>query len=170
MYETHNPGQDRADVFAGRAQRDETPPGLNAPSDVNEPGSGQADRAQMETIPEHEGDQETYLGEESPYDCADIDGLTYLPRPKRQVNGRNQPGQMIAATRGSIANFKGYKNGKGRRKEKENSQRHALFVALAISDGRYARFLIVRTFRSRKTKSDTVERSGWQRNFEYMGS
>ena len=68
--------------------------------------------------PETEGGIDLGDDDASTYEWTDEHAATYLLRPKRPVSGRNQPGQMITATRGSIANFKGYKNGNGPQKGK----------------------------------------------------
>ena len=118
MYETHKPSTDRSDVFVAL-----TPTiGELESSQGNIPSAAiveQSDHTGVTTLPAIDENEITAEWEdESSYEWTDSEGVTYLLRPKRPVSGRNQPGQMITATRGSIANFKGVKNGKSSPKGK----------------------------------------------------
>ena len=118
MYETHKPSKDQSDVFNMEQediQMHETPSGDVIQSGIPTEPITPGENGDPEYNP-YEGDDP--YGNEGEAEWTDENGATYLLRPKRPVAGRNQPGQMITATRGSIANFKGVKNGNGSLKAK----------------------------------------------------
>ena len=113
MYETHKVNKDNSDVSTANTIPEPCNTGLDSvrgQSDQNNE-SMNLDDGNPALLPENAEDPET-IDTADEYEWTDNDGTTYLIKPKRPVSGRNQPGQMITATRGSIANFKGYKNGK----------------------------------------------------------
>ena len=142
MYETHKPSTDRSDVFVASTPPIGDPESSegNTPSTATVDQSGHTGGVTLPAIDENEITDE--WEDESSYEWADPEGVTYLLRQKRPISGRNQPGQMITDTRGSIANFKGVKNGKSSPKGKGKRHLDASDAepAIAIGGSAHSRF------------------------------
>ena len=114
MYDARRPNPDRPDVFAADQSTEMTDAPVAPPTPTDSSGgAAEGNHAERE-----EGDAEEFDAYDNSegYERDDADGATFLVRPNRPASGRNQPWQMIAATRGSIANFEGLKNGETRGK------------------------------------------------------
>ena len=119
MYETHRVNMGNSDVF----NMARSPDASDHPDPISDGRGSGNEPTPMSGIVEQLPGEPTCSPGEIPEDLeefewADLDGATYLVKPKRAPTSRNQPGRMITATRGSIANFKGYQNGKSTGKGK----------------------------------------------------
>ena len=137
MYGTHKPARDSPDAFATNPPAPQTLNGVNnSQTSGGEGTTGESPEtpiARSETDPEIDLTREMEHGQE----WTSGDAITYLIRPKRPVSGRNQPGGMITAARGALANINGYKNGKGPGKLKEKEKFANGCIRCAARDRRW---------------------------------
>ena len=108
MFETHRVRSGRSEIYATWANTVEADHDGGTPEISAHPPENSAER-KADSDRDGAGNahgtyNEATLGEES--ECADVHGNAFLVRPKRPAKSRNRPGQLAAAMRSSISNFR----------------------------------------------------------------